>query len=364
MQRRVVSFLVTALFAAPAQGSDLSGGSEDRPVVLVIELAKRGRGEARTQRFIEELGLTLDGFEVRGVAPTVSEFGGLPLFRQLRDVRPMIEEYRAVAAVWSSAAAPGVLLVHLVALRTGQTLVRTIEAARQPGSESDLALAVRELLGAAWLFVPPEQQLESPAMIRLVESVRDRVTSYGRRYRGGVRMLALAGSVAVKDGLSDFEGPSSEVEIAVALEAELGEGVWTGLGLAATLRPGQTTVHGQIGGWGVTPYLSIAATVIKIDFPIGRLAIGPAGGFGFEWQQVSLQLGTAPETHEKAARLRLWGGLSLRWLMSERVAVILEPRVGWASQQSVYRRQTDNAVVLATPRVDWGFRLGVLYRPF
>jgi hypothetical protein len=60
------------------------------------------------------------------------------------------------------------IMVHLVALGSGRTLVRTIETERSPVTEATLALIVRELLGTAFLFDSPEVM---PTEVR--EVVRD-----------------------------------------------------------------------------------------------------------------------------------------------------------------------------------------------
>ncbi len=348
----------------PAPSGDAGEGSEDRPVVLVIELGRRGRGEARTARFIGELGLVLDGFDVRGVNAPTDDFVVMPLANQLRDVRPMIENEDAVAAAWIAAPAPGILMLHMVALRTGQTLVRSLEAESIPGTEADLALAVRELLGAAWLFVPPALQDDRPAMRRLVESVRERVVSYGRGNQAGAEIVAVIGSVTIKDGLVDFEGASSEVAVGMAGEAELAEGFWAGGGVVVSMRPARSKGDTKVGGWGFSPHIDIAATVMDVDFFTGRLAFGPSVGFAFERERVTVQIGSAPEKDNTSSRLRAWAGLSLRWHINRRIGVIFDPRIGWASHQDIYRRESDNSIILTTPRVDWGFRLGVLYRPW
>jgi hypothetical protein len=277
-------------------------------------------------------------------------------------VQPLLAERGALAAAWLMEPTPGWLMDYLVAIQTGQTLVRTVQSP-QATTEADLALAVRELLGAAWLFAPLEEQ-GPPAMQQLVEEIRDQVTAYGRRYRGGAAATAVRGDVGVRMALSHQVGADSAITGGFALESELLEDFWFALGVQAATRPGRSTrVFQNISAWGVMPYVAAGYQIFVFDFRAGRLSLGPSAGMGFEWEQFSFQLGDLDNSYG-AARMRAWGGLDLRWFFSKRVGVVLSPRFGWTSNRGVYRAQTTNELLVATPRNDWGFVLGILYRPW
>jgi hypothetical protein len=224
-------------------------------------------------------------------------------------------------------------------------------------------LAVRELLGTAWLFAAPET-VESPVMQALVDDFREQVVRSGRHYRGGSSAMALYGAVRVKEGLSAHEGPSSLVGAEVGAEFELAPDFSARLAGVLFTRPGNTTKVGtQVDSYGVAPFVGLSYAVLNLDWLTGRLSVAPAIELAFEWEQLTFRY----PPHDRAyhsARLRAAGGLDLRWQLSRSVTVFLAPRVGWTSQQDVFVRDTDGAVLLKTPRIDWGFVLGLSIRPW
>ncbi|MEE8408635.1 MAG: hypothetical protein V3T05_03425, partial [Myxococcota bacterium] len=141
-------------------------------------------------------------------------------------------------------------------------------------------------------------------------------------------------------------------------------GFWAGGGVVVSMRPARSKGDTKVGGWGFSPHIDMAATVVDVDFFTGRLAFGPSVGFAFEREWITVKIGELPKNINKSSRLRAWAGMSVRWHINRRIGVIFDPRIGWASHQDVYRREGNNSIILTTPRVDWGFRLGVLYRPW
>ena len=103
--------------------------------------------------------------------------------------------------------------------------------------------------------------------------------------------------------------------------------------------------------------------LVAFDLRAGRLSLGPSAAVGFEWEQFTFSLGDADYSYG-TARMRLQAGLDLRWFFSRRVGMVLSPKVGWTTNRGVYRAQTSNDVIVATPRNEWGFSLGVVVRPW
>ncbi len=359
---------LAAVAAEPLDGEVLSAGapqplaSLDEARLLVIAYDSKARLDARRERFIEELGLVLDGFTVEVVRIDRPQFARGALPTQVKLVEPVLAERRALAAAWLAEPTPGWLMVYLVAVQTGQTLVRTVHSGAA-ASEAELALAVRELLGTAWLFTPPEQ-VGPAAMQLLVDEVREQVLSYGRRYRGGLAALAVRGDVGARMALSDEVGADSAIGFHGGVDNELLEGLWAGIGLTLATRPSRSTrIFHSITAWSLMPVLSAAYEVIAFDLRDGRLSLAPSASLGLEWEQFTFNLGEVDYSYG-TTRLRLQAGLDLRWFFSRRVGVVLSPKVGWTTNRGVYRAQTTNDVIVATPRNDWGFSLGVLVRPW
>jgi hypothetical protein len=126
------------------------------PVVLVIRSATTSDGQKHERRLFDELGLALDGFMVLSQDAARPGFATLSLADQIASVLPEARLNGALVVVWMSFPVAHQIMLHVVALGSGRTLVRSIEGDRSPVSESSLALIVRELLGTAFLFDAPE----------------------------------------------------------------------------------------------------------------------------------------------------------------------------------------------------------------
>jgi hypothetical protein len=126
------------------------------PVVLVIRSATTGDAQKHERRLFDELGLALDGFMVLSQEAARPGFATLPLAEQIASVLPEARLNGALVVVWMSFPVAHQIMLHVVALGSGRTLVRSIEGDRSPVTEASLALIVRELLGTAFLFDAPE----------------------------------------------------------------------------------------------------------------------------------------------------------------------------------------------------------------
>ena len=360
----ILGALSTATATSPGLKLNTDKPKRTVPAVLVVGPGPgASKVDSRQQRFVTQVGLALDGFDVVNVSSSKPGFVRMTLVDQMREIEPLIEEQDAVAAVWLAEPSPGFLLVHLIAVRTGQTLVRTLRAQGQETTEMELALAVRELLGTAWLFAAPDA-LESPVMQALVDDLREQVIRAGRRYRGGASAVGLYGAVRVREGLSSRQGPSSLVGAEVGAELELAPDFSARLAGVLFTRLGNATKVGtELDSYGVAPLVGLSYTAINLDWLSGRLALAPAIELAFEWERLTFKYPPLDRTYT-SARVRAAGGVDLRWQLSKTVAVFLAPRVGWTSQQDVFLRETDNTALLRTPRIDWGFVLGMSARPW
>lgn len=140
------------------------------PVLVMVRTPGPPAFERTEQRLHEELTLLLDSFMVLATPLEAPDFPRLPLAQQLAAVLPVSKANDAVAVVWLAEPMPGQLMLHLVAMSTGRTLVRTLEFDRRSQSEGALALMLRELLGTAFLFEPP--QAVEAALRPVVKAVR------------------------------------------------------------------------------------------------------------------------------------------------------------------------------------------------
>jgi len=140
------------------------------PVLVMVRTPGNSSFERSQQRLHEELTLLLDSFMVILTSADSKDFSRKPLADQISIVLPISRANDAVAAVWLAEPLPGQMMLHLVAMGTGRTLVRTLEFDRKSQSENVLALMLRELLGTAFLYEPVPKV---PTAVRsLVSQVR------------------------------------------------------------------------------------------------------------------------------------------------------------------------------------------------
>lgn len=253
------------------------------PPVLIMVQTEGGPGFASTQEELRsELTLLLDHFMVLATPVDVPNFARLPLAEQLAAVLPVTRDNDAVAAVWLSQPLKGQLMLHLVAMGTGRTLVRTVEFDRRSQSAPALALMLRELLGTAFLFEPVQAVPEVKAV---VEEVRKAAAPPPVAMsppepapppppRAARWELGLGG--LIESGLFGGAGPSSR--FGGVLDGSVRLGAWR-LGLVVGVATQKATP---------SPTVALSATSLqpgvvgRWSFRLAGLEWGPVLGAGIE----------------------------------------------------------------------------------
>lgn len=269
---------------AAAVGLFLSLGAglkvAEAPSVVVLHTRASPEIGQREKKLYDALTLALDAFAVMLTPPDRDDFAGLTLPEQVSLALPQTETtgVGAVAVVWLVRPAPRQVMVHLVARNTGRTLVKTVETTSGPDAEATLALVVKELLGAAFLFEPPASL--PPGLGPVVQSVRTQVAPPQPaapapppvEVEKRVAVAPMHRVVAV--GAGRFGGQVGG-PLRAGLHAAFGAFVWERLVLSATvelgvgpLEAGISALEGTAGmdaffPLGVTrafgPYASVAA---------------------------------------------------------------------------------------------------------
>lgn len=319
------------------------------PVLVVLAVAEDEQGKERETRLVGELGLVLEGLAIRVVDPEGPDFTSLPLAGQIERVRPLVERHGAVAATWLAAFPPDSVLLTLVAVSTGRALVRVVETELQSGSETYLALATRELLGTAYLFEPPPAR----AMEDVVDSVREQVAP-GPPQHGG-REWATSAALSLDGGLVGQQGASLAYGAGARLERRLAAGLRGRLSVAAHAGPLVFEPAERIQGWTLTPGLGLF-----YGWEVGPVELGPSIDVQVAFSSLTMTIGNGPRSHFSAWNLRGTLGFDLRWFLTSEVALFAGIGLGATPQQEVYRRRSDDSVLLATPFVHWGASVGIL----
>lgn len=267
------------------------------PVLIMVRMNGSAAFEQSQTRLHDELTLLLDGFMIMSTPVEVDDFPRKPLAEQLAAVLPMSRANDAVAVVWMAEPMSGQLMLHLVAMGTGRTLVRTIDFDRKSRSESALALMLRELLGTAFLYEKPKAL---PAEVRtVVREVRTQMSQ-------SPEVAVPAGSTALKEQPELKEQPAPpRLRLAAAglLQAGVIDQLMStarfGGSLSASVRAGPVSLGAEAGVVTVRTRIaadaSVNATSLTLDatvakhFGEGSFLVGPRLALGFErsWTQVT-----------------------------------------------------------------------------
>jgi hypothetical protein len=355
----LAGLLLQSLLAAKAAAA--GEPAAEIPVLLMLETATDPAGAARERRFVEELGMVLDGVSIRVERPADTEFADHALGDQIAHVRLLISKHDAVAATWLTEAAPDLLLLHLVVVSTGRALVRLVETRAQPGFEADLALAARELLGTAFLFDRPPQPATDPVG-RVVESVREQAAPAPADAAPQPPQpldrprWALAAQFRLEGGIAGAAGPTLLPGGALVLERRLVAGLTGRLTIGVAGGPlGPRASDEEIRELALHPGLGISYL-----FDLGRASLGPVLEVETVLSKVTTKIEGGTRETFRSWRIRGGASLELRVTLAERVALMVAAGLAATPLQDVYRREITDKIMLASPYLSWTGRLGLV----
>jgi hypothetical protein len=331
----------------------------------VLSVAANELEQAREQRFVTELRLGLDGIALAVVEAPGDGFVAASMSDQILALRPLLEREGAVAAVWLEEGGPGeVILLHLIALDTGRALARIVEVEQKPDAESELALAAAALLGEAYLFTPEREPAIEKAVAAVEEAIVPAVAADEAEEpappapaprddtRLGVGVIGSLGS-----GLHGHSGPSLRGGVGAAVELVVFDGLELRLGAGAEIGPREDSASLSLLVLGVRSELTVAFLWWR-----DRIAAGLAASFGVLWWRRQVALGDGPQYEFDGWNLRPGLGPELRFALHPVLDLLIGADVGVWARTETDRRQSDEGVGYATPRVDWRAVVGVVFR--
>jgi hypothetical protein len=350
----------TAAHADP-QAAEISGSETiEQPVLVVLLAGGTAEVREREQRFVAEVGLALDGFDVATEEAGNVSFGSLSLPEQLDLIRPIAARPRVVAVTWLWERDSSYTMLHLVALSTGRALVRIVEAEQGPNTEVELALSTRELLGEAFLFAPPQEPGE---LGRIVGEAQDRVvrhlpaaTAAGPEQDEGEPLrIGLMPFFTVGTGVLGHRGPSTLLGGGLAGELRPWAGLFLQLSVAGLAGPRADTRDGEIRSGGLAPRLASG-----YDWEIGPLMLGPIIEGSLRWSAIQMKLGSGDQQNFNRLRLRAGAGLDLRLRLGKNLALLAQTTVGVIGKRESFNRLSDGSTVLTTPLLDFQAIVGLM----
>jgi hypothetical protein len=260
-----------------------------RPV-LVLLVAGNEADKKREKRFVTELRMVLDEIPVRTVRPEVANFASQSLAAQIVLIRKLAGRRKAAGVTWIARPTADLLMLHMVVISTGRALVRLVETRVKKGSEEQLALAARELLGTAYLFDRRTRGRKTP-IGRVVEQVRAKIAPPAPRLRRRQpdRPWGFLGGLTMRGGIAGSQGPSYWMGGTIEAERRIVSGLLVRLGFGATGGPLEPLKDGSVNGWEISPHLGTAYL-----WKLGRVRLGPSLELKVNWTRLEIQVGSGP----------------------------------------------------------------------
>lgn len=353
--------------AQPADGAEGPGAGAG-PVLLLVLTAEGGDSAERERRLFSELELALDGFTIETVPSGDPEFARLPMSEQLSRVQPFVERSGAVATTWIEETGAGTVLLHLVALNTGRALVRIVEALEGPDAEAELALAVRELLGEAYMFGPAP---EDAAMEQVVAEVQERVAPLRpappvSELPSAVPapppplveeppVLGLAPMAVVVGGLWGHEGPHIRAGGGIAVEWPPAAALFGRASVVISKGPDSQVRDGVVFGFGFAPGLSVGYRWRR-----GPVGFGPLLGISVPFASATMVLGDGDDQTFSWWSFRGTAGLELAIEVVDDLRLFVDGACGAQAIREKFERSSDQSTVMATPFVEWELTIGLM----
>ena len=107
------------------------------------------------------------------------------------------------------------------------------------------------------------------------------------------------------------------------------------------------------------------ATHVGARYQLGMVTWGPEIGLRGGWRQLVVRLDSGEKLVTVRPRLRLWGGLNVKWHVSDCLALTLTPGIDFEPKGIVVRRRDDTTVAYKTPWLSARAAVGIQTRlPF
>jgi len=314
---------------------------------------------AREQQLATQLELALDEFAIERFSPDLSRletpapagespFASLSLPKKLGLVGPFASKVGAVAVIWMEDGGDGAAFLHVASQSTDRAFVRIVRAGGGPNVEEELAFAAQELLGQVYMLSNPK---EKP-----LEEAVERVIGEARSLRPPSVDWGVLPFLETGGGVYGYEGSSFRFGGGLAAESLVGELFFARLSVAVLAGPLLEPPDGVISVWSIEPGIELGLSWEVTD----RIRFGFVVGAAPVHSSAHMSLGSGD--HHAADWWNFHGtvGADLRFSLGDRIALVLDPSVGfWAVRKSVYR-VSDGSVVLRTPFVGWNISAGVL----
>jgi len=339
-----IACLALAAILLPLSGAASESGA--RPGLLMLRVAGEGASRELEERFLTELKLALDSFEVWGSDWEDGDFEGLPLDERLTRIRQVAQKTGAKGTLWIDDREGQTISLNIVVLTEGRAVVRIIEEPAARGAEKELAFAARELLEEVYFVDTSSTTSSEPDG-----------ESAGAGDGAGVAEpleVGIGAFFATTGGALGHEGPSSRLGGGVQVEVRLDGSWFFRVGAAALAGPSGLVTGGEVSGWG----LEMTVTAGH-DWRVGPFLFGPFLELGTALNKIDVDYDQGDSLASSS-----WGflgtlGLDLRWVIVDALHLIADPYLSTNLPRDTVERSGDGAVPVAGAYLGWGVDVGL-----
>ncbi|NOZ87372.1 MAG: hypothetical protein GXP49_14100 [Deltaproteobacteria bacterium] len=324
-------------------------------ILLFIEHADNGSLRLHETLMATELKLAMDSIEVKEIDLFGDGFGALSLTERIDLIRPIIRREHGIGAVWLTM--KGSKLVLTIAyMSDGRALIEVVEHPVSTNAEPDLAMAVKEILEASRIL-PATQEAESTSSSSKPGPDSVPATMAKGDDRGNVRELPWRAllSLVSRGGIMGYHGPSTALGAMVGLERSIFDGFSVKLDLSGGFGPATSEADKRVQGWSLATGLCLLYA-----WSMGSVEAGPSLGLDITYSNIDIQAGFGPKVNKNIWRFHATIGMGTVWFINETLGLSFDAALEFSPQQYVYRRLSNEEIIIASPLAGWKAALGVV----
>ncbi|MBN2718335.1 MAG: hypothetical protein JXX14_21000, partial [Deltaproteobacteria bacterium] len=251
-------------------------------------------------------------------------------------------------------------LLNLAALSSGRALIRIVETPNGPNTEVDLAMAVSELVGQAYLFDAknPAAAVEASVMNAAGQEMNPTPEPKKNDARACVtpdprRSFTL--ETIGRAGIAGTQGPRLTLGGGIGIQRLFTKNLFMGGGLQLIAGPFEDRDAQQIENLSLAPYLG--GGILR---PFGRISMGGGLFISLPWQQTTITLPTTGTHLYRDWNMRVAIRFIIQIPLGRSLALSLSPDVGLWLNQKRYFAISSNRDIVRNPRLDVGLIIALV----
>jgi hypothetical protein len=318
------------------------------PTLLVLSLSGDSDQLALETEVVTQLKLELDDLRIEQKDVSKTIFVEASLQDKLKVIARMPQQKNVVAACWIETRNNRSILLYMMALRTGRSAMRVIEADKGPRFAEELAFLAQELLGQLYWAKPPEKTVAVKAGVG--GATDETGASLVKRKRLQFSVTPFGQITGTNPGKWLAAGGGIWGELRVH------RGLFFVLSVAGMGMPLADPSDGRVSGAAFVPGVEVGYTWWAGAFGAG-LNVGATLGY----TKLKMVIGPSGKTDVGFFDPAATAGVDLRFEVSDILSVVLSPALAIRFHTRDVRRVSDHSVIVSTFLANWSLRTGLQF---